>query len=313
MNQIVPNDHIVGGALRVRIAAALSERGAEPSMDRISRASIDRIKSRRSDVPLNARMSIREVFARSCRDGRSALDLSQQEVADAVGVHRGYLANVEAARVNLSVDQMTRLAEALGQRLELVVHSPTFVSARPNHDAVHAWCSGYVTRRLTSASWLVAREVDVSDGQVHGWIDVVAFDPRSATLALIEIKTRLDDFGAAERQIGWYERHWADAVGRLRWRPRRFASWLLGLASVEVDVAIGRNRDIVDHAYPGRANDILGTIGGQPSSTRRAIALIDPASRRQAWLIRTRLDGRRLMMPYQGYADAAARLSRKSR
>jgi hypothetical protein len=36
--------------------------------------------------------------------------------------------------------------------------------------------------------------------------------------------------------------------------------------------------------------------------------LVDPISRRRAWLWRTRLDGRRSTPPYRDYRDAARRL-----
>jgi len=210
--------------------------------------------------------------------------------------------------VNLTVDAMSRIADALGQRLELLVHPPKFVSNLHSHDIVHAWCSGYVTRRLLSAGWLVEREVEVSDRFARGWIDILALQPVAATLVIIEIKTRLDDFGAMERQLGWYERHSAAAAARLRWRPASTTAWLLGLASDEVDEAVRRNRDAVQLSFTGRADEILRSAGGTPASVRRAIALIDPASRRRNWLIRTRLDGRRSALPYHDYANAAGRM-----
>ncbi len=41
-------------------------------------------------------MTIRDSFGRVCRDTRIGLDLTQQELADAIGVSRGYIAKVEA-------------------------------------------------------------------------------------------------------------------------------------------------------------------------------------------------------------------------
>ena len=35
---------------------------------------------------------------------------------------------------------------------------------------------------------------------------MLAFDPATGILVVIEVKTRLDDLGAIERQMGWYER-----------------------------------------------------------------------------------------------------------
>jgi transcriptional regulator with XRE-family HTH domain len=258
-------------------------------------------------------MSIRVIFGAACRDTRVGLDQSQQELAEALGIHRGHLANIEAGRTNISVDLMDRIAVALGQRLELIVHPPRLISVRPVHDTVHAWCSGYTARRLTGDGWLIAREVDVSAGGIRGWIDILAFDPRTGTLVIIEIKTRLDDLGGAERQIGWYERNAIGAAHRLGWHPRRVVVWLIVLASDEVDRSLVTNRDAIGQAFPGRAPDMLATLAGSEPAARRAIALIDPASRRSQWLIRTRLDGRRSVAPYRDYADAAQRIPRRQR
>lgn len=74
------------------------------------------------------------------------------------------------------------------------------------HDTVHAICSGYVDRRLHRAGWTVAREVEIVHGRSHGWIDLLAFEPTTRTLVVIEVKTRLDDIGGLERQAAWYVR-----------------------------------------------------------------------------------------------------------
>jgi len=258
-------------------------------------------------------MSIRVVFGAACRDARVGLDQSQRDLADALGIHRGHLANIEAGRTNISVDLMDRIANALGQRLELIVHSPRFISLRPVHDTVHAWCSGYAARRLSAAGWLIAREVDVSTSGIRGWIDILAFDPRTGTLVIVEIKTRLDDLGGAERQLGWYERNAMGAANGLGWRPRRVLVWLMVLASDEVDRSLRTNRDAIGQAFPGRAPELLMTLAGSEPTARRAIAMIDPASRRSQWLIRTRLDGRRSPAPYRDFADAARRIPRRQR
>jgi transcriptional regulator with XRE-family HTH domain len=254
-------------------------------------------------------VSIRRSFGSACRRGRLDLDLTQQQLADALGLHRGYLANVEAGRVNVSVDSMDRIATALGQRLELVVRGPMFLGSPQSHDTVHAWCSGYVARRLTTAGWSIAREVVIEDGDARGWIDLLAFQRTTATLAITEIKSRLQDLGALERQVGWYEQHAIEAARRLGWRPSRVVVWVVVLATDEVDRAIFANRDLFAQSFPGRADQILATLGGGDPVSRRSIALIDPASRRSRWLIRTRLEGRRSPAPYRDYADAARRRS----
>lgn len=214
---------------------------------------------RQSHAVFNAGMSIGREFGRVCRDTRLRLDLSQQAVADSVRISRGYLAHMEAGRANPSLALLERLGEALGLRIELIASPPIFLSARRQHDTVHARCSGAIDRRLRSCDWIVAREVELWEGRVHGWIDLLAFHPRSGILLIIEIKTRLDDLGATERQIAWYERHAVAAARRLGWQPRQAAAWLIALWSDEVDSVIAANREIFAR-FPDRAGHMLKVL-----------------------------------------------------
>lgn len=253
---------------------------------------------------------LRRSFAAFCRDTRIALDITQQKLADAVGVSRGYVAIVEGGRANPSLALIERFGKALGVDFQLVGRPPVIVGRDGQRDLVHARCSGYADRRLRSASLSVAREVELVHGRTHGWIDLLAFDPRTGTLFIVEVKTRLDDLGAIERQLGWYERQAIRAANDLGWEPRQVRVWLLFLASEEVDIAVRANRHILETAFPARAREMLASLDGNASSVGRGLALIDPTSRRRDWLLRTRVDGRRSAAPFRDYADAAARMGR---
>jgi transcriptional regulator with XRE-family HTH domain len=255
-------------------------------------------------------MPLRTSFADACRTTRIRLDISQQALADAIGVSRGYIANVESGRANPSLDQAERIAVALGLEIELATRGPSFIGERRAGDLAHARCSGYVDRRLRGLGWWTAREVAIAEGRAHGWIDLLAYDARAGTLLIIELKTRLDDLGAVERQLGWYGRLAGSAARSLGWRPRRTVSWLLGLASDEVETAIRLQRDVIDIAFPVRASTMSAVARHEAVDLRRGIALVDPSNRRADWFMRTRLDGRRSPMPYAGYADAVRRLGR---
>jgi transcriptional regulator with XRE-family HTH domain len=237
------------------------------------------------------------------------LDITQQALALAAGVSRSLVAEIEAGRANPSLDVVSRLADALGLELEILGRQPLVIGTR-TRDAVHARCSGYTDRRLRAAVWQTAREVEVAGARAHGWIDLLAFDPRTGALLIIEVKTRLDDIGAIERHMAWYERH-AIRVARDRgWEPRSVSTWLLLLASDEVDTSVGRYRDALRIAFPRRATDLrIDVLRPEdiPAGSR-GLALIDPTSRRRDWLIPTRSDGRRTRLPYRDYADAARRL-----
>lgn len=256
-------------------------------------------------------MSIRQEFGRVCRETRIQLDVSQQALADAAAISRGYLAHVECGSANLTIGTMERIARALDIQLDLSARRPIFLADRRRRDVVHARCSSAVDRRLTGAGWLVEREVHVSDGRVHGWIDLLALHPETGTLVVVELKTEMHDIGAMERQVGMYERHALGAARRCGWRPRSLAVWLIGLWSVEVDQAIVTNQEAFAR-FPARAMDMLKTVRGA-AGQGRGVALLDPRSHRADWLVRTRLDGRRSRAPFGGYADAARALAPNQR
>ena len=256
------------------------------------------------------RPTIRITLARLCRDTRRALGRSQRTIADEVGVTRAHISAIERGTANPSIDIIERLIRALGLELEIDARPPTVIGDHRTQDRVHSRCSAYVERRLVRMDWQVAREVEVTHGRSHGWIDLLAYDPRSRTLLVIEVKTRLDDVGAIERQLGWYTRSAQDVARRLGWAPRRVVPWLLALASDECDLRLRADAELMGRAFPVRAPSML-ELALAPSSDwpgGRGVAMIDPSSRRRDWLIPARIDGRRRPAPYRDYADAAARL-----
>jgi transcriptional regulator with XRE-family HTH domain len=247
---------------------------------------------------------IAERFAGICRERRAELDLTQAAVSQALGVSRSHYAAIEAGRANPTTALLDRIAETLGFRLALTAVPEVRITGPLARDVLHARCSGYVGRRLAAAGWLVLREVEISDGRLRGWIDLVAFDPRTGTLLVIEIKTAIDDVGRLERQVGWYARLAVAAVPS-EWRPTRVVSWVLVLATAEVDQAVARHRDVLAEAFPGRAASMREVVAGSvPAALAPGFALIDPRSRRRDWLIPTRVDGRRTPLPYQDRAGA---------
>jgi transcriptional regulator with XRE-family HTH domain len=249
-------------------------------------------------------------FARLSRDTRIALDVTQREVAAAVGISRSHLAGIEIGRVDPSLDLVWAIADRLGLELELVGRPPVVIDRRRG-DLVHARCSAYVDTRMRNGGWDTRRELEIAGPRSHGWIDVLAYEPRSRTLVIIEVKTRLDDVGAVERQVSWYEREVPRLARSQGWRPRRTLTWLLCLASDEVEKQVAVHRTLLSSVFPDRAPALRAVVAdGTSAAMRRGLALIDPTSRRRAWLISTRSDGRRSPSPFRDYAYAVRRLSR---
>jgi transcriptional regulator with XRE-family HTH domain len=68
----------------------------------------------------------REVFAKNLRHARRLRDISQEALADAAGLSRTYVSEVERGLRNISIDNMAQLADALGVPLKELVDPDLF-------------------------------------------------------------------------------------------------------------------------------------------------------------------------------------------
>jgi transcriptional regulator with XRE-family HTH domain len=66
---------------------------------------------------MKAKPSARCIFAENLRKARLANELSQEDLAELAHLHRTYVGSVERAERNVSIDNMERLAAALGVSL----------------------------------------------------------------------------------------------------------------------------------------------------------------------------------------------------
>lgn len=63
---------------------------------------------------MKTKPSARKIFAENLRKARLAKGHSQEDLAELAGLHRTYVGSVERAERNVSIDNMERLACAVG-------------------------------------------------------------------------------------------------------------------------------------------------------------------------------------------------------
>ncbi len=247
-----------------------------------------------------------ELFGRAAATIRRKLRVRQIDLAAAVGISTAHLSAIENGLVrHLDMDLAGRLCAALGGTLVFGIELPPALAGSRQTDAAHALAVAHVARRLAAAGWLVAREVPIGGLTPTGWIDILAYHPELRVVLVIEVKTRLADLGETERQIQRYEMAAMAAAAERGWAATRTIGALLVLATEENDRFVSRNRAAFDSTFPVRSAGLQELVAGEVPErrSRRGIAMIDPRSKRRAWLRPLAIDGRRAKLPYRDYAD----------
>jgi transcriptional regulator with XRE-family HTH domain len=245
------------------------------------------------------------------RESRRARRWTQRRLATDVGLAQSHVARIETGRVpDVTLRTAARLLEAAGGRLDVRFVGAVRTGATTQRDRAHASCVAYVARRLETAGFQVATEVEIGEGRWRTFADLLAFHPRERVLLVIEVKAEIHDVGEIDRQIGIAERGAWPAAHLRGWRPRAVVPVLLLLATRENDRRLADNRAYFDRSYPLRARATQAVVDGVASPADlggRALAMIDPCSRRRAWLLPTWLDGRRIPAPHPDRVGYLAR------
>ena len=201
----------------------------------------------------------------------------------------------------------------MGARVELTVRPPVLIGGPLQRDAAHARVLAYVSRHLERAGLIVAREVPIGADRVRGWIDLVGLDRPRRAILVVEGKGDLNDLGALERQVAWYEREAPWAARRLGWGPPRSQLLLVAALATQHNAGFVRaNREALHARFPDPIGRLAEHLGAQasPVPALHVLAFVDPARRGPAWLLRSPLETGRPVLPY---ADAHAFLEARPR
>ena len=261
-----------------------------------------------SPQPAEPNLGVR--LGSAIKSTRLGVGWTERELAHRLRSNQSAVQRLEGgSQRHLNVPLATRALDVLGIRVTIDTNAVGIADRREQNDLVHARCVGYVVRQLQRRGWVAQTEVEVGEGRFRGWIDGLAFRESDAALLVVEIKTELNDFGRIQRTLGWYVRSSRAAASVFGWRPRSIVPCLIALATIETDARLSSTVELVQSALPGGAAGLAAWIDGERSERPApSVGLIDPRSRREAWLWRTRSDGRRSVAPYRDYADAARQL-----
>lgn len=252
---------------------------------------------------------VRSAIATKVRTARLEREWTQGELAARAGISRGLVSAVERGVGEASLESVERIALALDARLVVELSVPLAIGRDDQRDAAHARCVAAVRRELERRAFVCAVEHPFADGRLRGWIDLLAFDPASGRLIVVEVKTELRDLGGLLRQVGWYGRRAGSVARDLGWRVRGVDSLVVFLATEDNDAALEANADLIRTSFPCRGRPLRAGLvpGGRLSGW--GLTMVDPRRRGERRWVALRLDGRRERAPYRSYADFM-RLSR---
>lgn len=247
-------------------------------------------------------------------DARRLIGWSQAGLATRARTSQSTISRIEAGTSTaLDVLVVERVLRALGMRLTIGVDARHLADRRRQGDGIHARLVGYEDRRLVRLAWETALEVELpGDPGPRGWIDLLAYRAVDRALVVNETKGELDDMGALQRSLAFYEREAWAAARRLGWRPRTVTVICVALDSEAVAARVDANRPVIARAFPA---SVAGTAAwlASPSVPRPqgwTLAVADPQYRGEKWLRSTVARERRTIPAYRDYADAARRILR---
>jgi transcriptional regulator with XRE-family HTH domain len=147
----------------------------------------------------------RRTVARALRAIRRRKRWTQTQLGARLHTSKSEISRWERGALDsCTVEEVERWSTALGAHLGLELRTG---GARPLTDARHARIQSWPVTLLRESGWMAEPEVSFNHFGDRGRIDVLACHATSATMLVVEIKTRLDDArtrsGDSTSSVGW--------------------------------------------------------------------------------------------------------------
>ena len=213
-------------------------------------------------------------LGRRFRALRHRLGWRQADVGDVADVSQDTVSRTERGRIDdVSVRALRRQAAALGGELRLELW---FRGAELDRllDAGHAALVGAVAVRLGAIGWELRPEVSFAVFGERGSIDLVAWDPVSRTLLVIEVKTELVSVEETLRRLDVKVRLAADVVReRFGWQPLRVSRLLVLPDTTTARAQVRRHDGVLRAAFPVRGPRLRAWLRA-PSGSIAGLAFV---------------------------------------
>lgn len=221
-------------------------------------------------------------LGRQLRALRRRARLTQQQLGNRAGISRASVGRIERGAVaTVTCGKLSRCAEALGATLETSLRWRGEGLDRLL-DEEHAAIVDAAVALYRAAGWEVAVEASFSIDGERGSIDVLAWHPPTASVAVSEIKSVVPDSQATL--------HVLDRKARLAARIARERGWTCSNVSRVLVVGesrtsrrrVERHASMFDAALPVRGRAVVGWIRNPTGGAISGLLFLQPPTRRGA-------------------------------
>ena len=147
-------------------------------------------------------------------------------------------------------------------------------------DERHAHLVAAVALLLRSHGWRVEVEVTFAIYADRGSIDILAFDPRTRTLLVVEVKTEITSIEETARRHDLQVRRGAQiAAQRFGWQAASVSKLLVVLDESTSRRRVARHAGTLEIAYPTRGRDVRRWLS-RPQEAMRGLMFLSPSNHR---------------------------------
>ena len=226
--------------------------------------------------------SMTAVLGSSVKAGRTRLHLTQEGLADRVGVHQSWISKIESGHGRaVPLALWVRIGHALGQPFAASMSRPIGEPRQPI-DAGHLAMQEHLLRLARTTGRTASFELPTRPHDPTRSIDVCVRDAQHRVLIIEEAWNTFGDIGAAIRATNRKSAEALDLAATIDDGPpyRVAIVWIIRDSAANREI-IGRYPEIVQAAFPGSSRGWVDALTrGTAPPEAKGFAWYDPATNR---------------------------------